>query len=58
MINPDVLGPRERNGISTPDILRVQVGNGYILNDDILDVDEAQTFAFQSGTIFTNQRLI
>lgn len=35
MIDPDIVCTVQGDGIAAPDVLRIDVGNGNILNDDI-----------------------
>ena len=47
MVNPDLIRAVKRNGITTPNKLRVEVSDGDVLDDDILrSATEAETFAF------------
>ena len=47
MINPDQIRAIERNRIATPDILRVQIRDRNILDDDVFGPSaEAKAFAF------------
>lgn len=52
MINPDLVGAIERNSITTPDILGVEVGNVDVLDDDVLDTTtHSQTLALDTSLV-------
>lgn len=43
MVDPDVVGVVEGDGISSPDKLRVKLSDVNVLDDDVLGVDDAET---------------
>ena len=45
MINPDVVGITEGQGIAAPHVLGVQVGDLEVLDDDVGDRGQAETLA-------------
>lgn len=46
MVDPDKVAVVEGDGVSAPDVLRVQVGDGDVLDDDVLGAaDDAQALA-------------
>ena len=60
MVNPDVVSLVKGDGVSTPDVLRVDVGDLNVLDNDVLGtVDNAETLALDDTVAaFTNDRLV
>lgn len=60
VINPDHVGAVNGDGITTPDVLRVDLGETDILNNDVLDVaSHADTLALDDTlAALSNQRLV
>lgn len=52
VINPDLIGAIERDSITTPDVLGVEVGNVDVLDDDVLGTTtHSQTLALDAGLV-------
>lgn len=45
MVNPDVVSVVEGNGITTPDVLRVELSDVNVLDDDVLGTNDSETLA-------------
>lgn len=60
MVDPDFAAAVQSNGITTPHVLRVEVGNLNVLNDNIADpIRHPESFALDDATATTaDQRLI
>lgn len=52
VINPDLVGAIERDGITTPDVLGVEISNVDVLDDDVLGTTtHSQTLALDAGLV-------
>lgn len=58
MVNPDGIRIAESKSITTPDISRVQVGDGNILNNDVRRARKTKPFAVQRRPVRSYQRLV
>lgn len=59
VINPDVVGTIESNGITTPDELRVQLSDVNVLNDNIANTGQTETLTTNNTlTANTDNRLV
>lgn len=60
MVDPDLIGPVKRDSITSPDVPRIQVSDGDVLNDDIADtIRKTQSLALDHTTASTaDQRLV
>jgi hypothetical protein len=45
MVDPDEIASFQRNGIATPYVLRVELSNVNVLQDNVLSTNDAKTFA-------------
>lgn len=59
MVDPDVVGVVEGDGISSPDKLRVELSDVNVLDNDVLGVDDTETLAADDTLgANTDQRLV
>lgn len=58
MVDPDVVGARKRDGVPTPDVLRVQVLDFNVLYNDVVDVHETEALPVQGGTVRAHKGLV
>ena len=45
MVDPDQVRAGKGNGITAPDVLRVEFGDVNVLHDDVFDAGEAEAFS-------------
>lgn len=58
MVDPNEISLVEGDGISTPDKLRVDVGDLNILEDDVADAVHAKALANDLGTVLSHDGLV
>lgn len=58
VVDPDHVGLVKGDGISTPDVLRVDVGDLDVLEDNVADAVHAKTLANNLGVVLANDGLV
>lgn len=58
MINPKISGTSKSKCIASPDVGWVQVGNSDVLDNNISDPREAESFSLDSGPVLADQCLL
>lgn len=58
MVDPDQISTVEGDGVSAPDVVRVEFGDLNILNDNIADADHAETLAHDLGIVLAHNGLV
>lgn len=60
MVDPDQVSVVQRDGITSPNILGVDVAEGHVLHNDIARLHDADALAFQgrAGARFSDKRLV